>query len=139
MVEKSNKKLEFDTNAHGQNTIFIMKLGDIISRVVIDPRKLTEYALNPDNPVCADKAAMFQQHLGFTKDNYEALLEQISAIALETEAIVGRSDEHGRRYQVDLEIIGVEEGQREVVRTGWIVEPDSEVARLVTLYVRKRQ
>lgn len=67
------------------------------------------------------------------------MLEQISAIALETEAIVGRSDEHGRRYQVDLEIIGVEEGQREVVRTGWIVEPDSAVARLVTLYVRKRQ
>ncbi len=115
-----------------------MKLGDIVNRVVIDKRKLTEYALNPDNPVGADKAVMFQQHLGFTKDNYAALLEQISATALETEAIVGRADEHGQRYQVDLEIIGVEERQREVVRTGWIVEPNSEVARLVTLYVRKR-
>ena len=115
-----------------------MKLGDIVSRVVIDPRKLTEYALNPDNPKGADKAVMFQRHLGFTKDNYEALLEQISAQALETEAIVGRADEHGQRYQVDLEIIGIE-GQREIVRTGWIVEPDSEVAMLVTLYVRKRQ
>lgn len=115
-----------------------MKLGDIVSRVVIAPRKLTDYALNPDNPKGADKAVMFQRYLGFTKDNYEPLLEQISEQALETEAIVGRADEHGQRYQVDLEIIGIE-GQREIVRTGWIVEPDSEVARLVTLCVRKRQ
>ena len=27
-----------------------MKLGDIVSRVVIDPRKLTEYALDPESP-----------------------------------------------------------------------------------------
>ena len=113
-----------------------MKLGDIVSRVVIAPRKLTEYDLNPDNPKGAD-TVMFQRHLGFTKDNYEALLEQISDQALETEAIVG-TDEHGQRDQVDLEIIGIE-GQQEIVRTGWIVEPDSEVARLFTLYVRKRQ
>ena len=39
-----------------------MKLGDIVSRVVIDTRKLTEYALNPDNPVGANKALMFQRH-----------------------------------------------------------------------------
>jgi hypothetical protein len=32
-----------------------MKLSDIVSRIEIDPRKLTEYALNPDNPVGADK------------------------------------------------------------------------------------
>jgi hypothetical protein len=115
-----------------------MKLGDVVNDVVVAPRKLTEYALNPDNPIGADKAVMFQRHLGFTKDNYEALLEQISAQALEAEAIVGIADEHGQRYQVDLEIIGVEQGQREIVRTGWIVEPDSEAARLVTLYVRKQ-
>jgi filamentous hemagglutinin len=33
-----------------------MKLGDIVTRLVIDPRKLTECALNPDNPVGADIA-----------------------------------------------------------------------------------
>lgn len=33
-----------------------MKLGDIVARIVIDPRKLTEYALNRDNPRGADKA-----------------------------------------------------------------------------------
>ncbi len=115
-----------------------MKLGDIVTHLVIDSRKLTEYALNPDNPIGADKAVMFQRHLGFTRDNYESLLEQISDQALEADAISGHADEHGQRYRVDLEIIGTQ-GQREIVRTGWIVEPDSDAARLVTLYVRRRQ
>jgi hypothetical protein len=115
-----------------------MKLRDIVSRVVIDTRKLTEYALNPDNPVGANKAVMFQRHLGFTKDNYDSLLEQISTQALDSEAILQRTDRHGQHYRVDLEIIGTE-GQQEVVRTGWIVAPDSDEARLTTLYVRKRQ
>lgn len=115
-----------------------MKLGDIVSRLVIDPRKLRDYALNPDNPIGGDKAVMFQRHLGFTKDNYEPLLEQISAQALEAEAILGKTDEHGQRYRVDLEIIGTE-GQQEIVRTGWIVEPGSDAARLVTLFVGRRR
>lgn len=115
-----------------------MKLGDMVTHLVIDPRKLTEYALNPDNPVGADKAVMFQRHLGFTRDSYQSLLEQISAQTLEAEAIVGLTDEHGQRYRVDLDIIGTQ-GQREIVRTAWIVEPDSDAARLVTLYVRRRQ
>ena len=64
-----------------------MKLGEIVSRVLIDSRKFTEYALNPDNPKGADKAIMFERHLGFTKDNYQLLEEQISIQALAAEAI----------------------------------------------------
>ncbi|MGL4502022.1 MAG: DUF6883 domain-containing protein [Planktothrix sp.] len=115
-----------------------MKLGKIISQIQINPRKLTEYALNPNNPKGADKAIMFERHLGFTKDNYELLLEQIFTKVLETEATFQFRDEHGDRYQVDLEIIGTQEGQKEIVRTGWVVQPDLNTARLITLYVRKR-
>ncbi|GET40639.1 DUF6883 domain-containing protein [Microseira wollei] len=109
-----------------------MKLGEIVSRLVIDPQKLTEYALNLENPQGGDKAVIFQRRLGFTQDNYELLLNQISNQALDAEAILGRNDEHGQRYTVDLEIIGIQ-GQQEIVRTGWIVEPGSDGARLVTL------
>ena len=116
-----------------------MKLGDVVSRIVIDPRKLTEYALNPDNPRGANKAVMFERHLGFTKDNYQLLLQQIESKALNAEATLQTTDIHGQRYQVDLEIEGVESGQIETVRTGWIVELESDAARLVTLYVRKRK
>lgn len=63
-----------------------MKLGDIVSRVVIDSRKLTDYALNPDNPVGADKAVIFQRLLSFNLDNYQLLLLQISTQALNGDA-----------------------------------------------------
>lgn len=116
-----------------------MKLGDVVNRIVIDPRKLTEYALNPDNPRGVDKAVMFERHLGFTRDNYQLLLQQIESKVLDSEATLQTTDIHGQRYQVDLEIEGVRSGQRETVRTGWIVEPKNDVARLVTLYVRKRK
>jgi hypothetical protein len=116
-----------------------VKLREIVQQILIDPRKLTEYALNFDNPIGADKAAMFQRHLGFTKENHQLLLEQIKAKAMDAEATLGICDEHGQRYQVDLEVSGIEPEQKEAVRTGWIVKAGEDTARLVTLYVRSRQ
>lgn len=51
-----------------------MKLGDIVSRVVIDTRNLVAYVLNPDNPIGRHKALVFERSLGFTRDNYAPLL-----------------------------------------------------------------
>lgn len=114
-----------------------MKFGEIVTYLQIDYRKLTEYALNPDNPKGRHKAFMFQQHLGYSQNNYESLLRQIQEKALDAEAIPADRDEYGQRYQVDLEIRGVNDGQKEIVRTGWIVKPLSQTARLVTLYLKK--
>lgn len=113
-----------------------MKLKELVSHLVIDHRKLTEYALNLDNPVGSDKAVIFQRRLGFSQENYELLLAQISAKTLDAEAVLGLNDKHGQRYTVDLEILGAQ-GQQGIVRTGWIVEPGSNGARLVTLFVRR--
>jgi filamentous hemagglutinin len=115
-----------------------MKLGDIVSRVVVDARKLTDYVLNPDNPIGRHKALIFERSLGFTKDNYASLLQQIETCVLDAEAYLQRTDQHGQHYRVDLEIIGTE-GQREIVRTGWLVAPGSDEARLVTLYALRRR
>jgi hypothetical protein len=116
-----------------------MKLREIAAQIQIDPRKLTDYALNPENPVGKNKAFMFQQYLGFTRSNHEPLLQQIQAKAPEAEAIFQQTDEHGDRYQVDLGIIGIEEGQRETVRTGWIIKPNDNIARLITLYIVRQK
>ncbi len=97
-----------------------MQFREVVVTLVVDPRKLTEYALNPDNPVGADKATVFERKLGYTKDNYEALLQQIQSFALDAEAVLKREDEHGQRYQVDLEITGLQ-GQTAIIRAGWIV------------------
>ena len=67
------------------------------------------------------------------------LLNRIESSVLDAEAILQKKDVYGQRYQVDIEIRGVEEDRKETVRTGWIVKPNSNVAWLTTLYVRKRK
>ena len=83
-----------------------MKLSDIVHCVVIDPRKLTHYALDPDAPWGRHKAMVFKRSLGFTQANYADLLIQIEKKALESEAFFHSVDKFGRRYTVDLFICG---------------------------------
>jgi hypothetical protein len=102
-----------------------MRLRDIVRRVVVDARKLTDYALDPENPIGRHKAVVFERRLGFTRDNYVLLLQQVESRALETDAYLQRTDYHGEHYRVDLEVTGTE-GQQEIVRTGWLVTSGSE-------------
>lgn len=113
-----------------------MKLGDFVSRVVIDPRKLTHYALNPESPWGRYKAVAFERVLGFTMENYADLLAQIEEKALDAEATFHSEDVHGRRYTVDLWIRGPG-GQEAIVCTGWFIPHGADEARLATLYVRR--
>jgi hypothetical protein len=116
-----------------------VKLRAVVSHLKIDPRKLIDYALDPESLKGTDKALMFRQHLGFTKETVQPLLTQIEAQALDAETTPDIEDQHGCRYQVDLSIIGLKPGQQETVRTGWMVRPGEDIARLVTLYVRRRR
>lgn len=113
-----------------------MKLREVADRVVVDVRKLLDYALNPDAPWGHHKAMIFERILGFTRENYADLLAQIESNALGSEAIFHSEDEYGRRYTVDLMIQGTE-GRKAIVRTGWLVPPGADEAHLITLYVRK--
>lgn len=113
-----------------------MRLADIVDRVVIDPRKLTDYALDPDSPWGRHKARVFKELLGFTRENYADLLAQIEENALDEEAIFHSEDEFGRRYTVDLLIRGTG-GREAIVRTGWLVPSGAREAHLITLYVKK--
>ena len=114
-----------------------MKLKEYAEQIRIEPRKLTNYALDPDNPKGKNKALMFQQHLGYNKENYQVLLEQILSKAPETEAIPQNQDQYGTRYQVDIEIQGIEPHQTEIVRTAWLMAPNTKQARLITAYIKK--
>jgi hypothetical protein len=113
-----------------------LNLSQFVSRVHVDPRKLVDYALNPEAPWGRHKAAVFARTLGFTQQNYADLLAQIERQALHAEAILHSQDEFGRRYTVDLTVLGAN-GREGVVRTGWLIPPDAAEARLITLYVRR--
>ena len=113
-----------------------MRLADVVSQVSADPRKLTEYALNPEAPWGRHKAVVFEQTLGFTQANHADLLIQIERQALHSEATFHSEDELGRRYTVDMTVHGTE-GRTGVVRTAWLVPPGADEARLITLWVRR--
>jgi hypothetical protein len=115
-----------------------MKMRELVSEIIIDTRKLTDYALDPESPKGKDKAIMFQRHLGYNKENYQILLDQINTLILDSEAIPQSKDQFGTRYQVDLEIQGIEAQQIEIVRTGWLIAPNSQQAKLTTLYIPKK-
>jgi hypothetical protein len=114
-----------------------MTLRDIVRQVAVDARKLIDYALDPENPIGRHKAMVFERCLGFTRDNYALLQQQVEFHALDAEASLQRTDQHGRHFRVDLEVTG-SEGQQEIVRTGWLVTSGSDEARLITLYVLRR-
>ena len=75
-----------------------MKLHEIVSRLVIDPRKLTAYALDPENPLGRHKALVFERRLGFSKVNEAALRQQIETLAPNVEAVLQRTDRYGQHY-----------------------------------------
>lgn len=105
------------------------------ARAQIDVRKFTEYALNPMSADGQHKARVFQSALGYTRENYQGLVEQIRTGILSNPAIKGTLDGYGARYTVDVLVTGPR-GQA-IVRTGWIVDPGADIPRLTTAFVRK--
>ncbi|HHZ19814.1 MAG TPA: hypothetical protein GX391_04765 [Firmicutes bacterium] len=101
----------------------------------MDSRKLTEYALNPDHPIGQNKAKVFKSALGYNKSNANLLIKQIYDKLPQSEAIVGKLDQYGQRYTMDMLITGVN-GNTAIVRTGWIIKPGSDTPELTTLYVK---
>ncbi len=100
---------------------------------VVDIRKLTDYALDPNNEVGKHKARVFASALNLTQKDapvlQAALLEAVRTI----EATIGKLDEHGQRYTVDFEFEW--RGKSAVIRSAWIIDTNSEIPRLTTCLV----
>ncbi|WP_426984539.1 RHS repeat domain-containing protein [Brevibacillus borstelensis] len=101
----------------------------------IDPRKLSGYALNPEHPVGGNKAKVFESALGYNQSNADVLMKQVMNKLPQSEAVLGKLDQYGQRYTVDISITGVN-GREAIVRTGWILKPDSDIPELTTIYVK---
>jgi hypothetical protein len=100
---------------------------------IVDIRKLREYSLSPEHDTGKHKARVFQAALGITADDAEELRRILLAIIKTNEAELGRRDEYGQRYRVDFMLEW--EGKSARVRSGWIIEYDSDVPRLTSCYV----
>ena len=104
------------------------------NRAVIDPRKLTEYALNPNHPVGGNKAKVFESALGFNQSNASALMTQLQKGVMNVTPVAGKVDKFGARFTLDIPVTGpLGSG---TVRTGWIYKPGSNTPELTTLFVK---
>jgi hypothetical protein len=99
---------------------------------IVDIRKLRDYSLNPEHKDGKHKARLFAAILGMTADDAEELRQVLLEIVKLHEAQLGRQDEFGQRYTLDFEISWQNREAR--LRSGWIIEPDSEIPKLTTCY-----
>jgi hypothetical protein len=101
-------------------------------RAVIDIRKLRDYCLNPTHDEGQHKARLFATALGMTADDAEDLRTLLLQAVNITDGQLGRRDAYGQRYTVDF--LMEWRDKQAMVRSGWIIEHDSDAPRLTTCY-----
>ena len=123
-----------ETMAQGpaKSGIILSEIGDII----IDSRKFTEYALNPEQ--APDKANAFKLALGYDLSNWQDLKKQVLEAIKNARAFEKKEDQYGKRYEVIVQIMGAN-GKEANVLTGWIKDNESGEIRLTSIYVTKKK
>ncbi|MBW4634678.1 MAG: hypothetical protein KME30_23050 [Iphinoe sp. HA4291-MV1] len=99
---------------------------------VVDIRKLRDYCLNLEHDDGKHKARLFSSKLGMTADDAEQLRQILLEIVKTHSARLGRQDEFGQRYTLDFQMKW--QDRSAIIRSGWIIEHDSEIPRLTTCY-----
>ena len=100
---------------------------------IIDKRKFTEYALNPEKQ--PDKAKAFESALGYNLNNYELLEEQIRENFVRDKLIKKGHNDQGDKYELHYEITGAN-GKTAKMLTAWLDDiNDKKDFHLTSLYV----
>ncbi len=102
----------------------------------IPKEKFTKYALDPLKQ--PDKARAFREALGYTMDNYQELIDNISENLDESALKLKGSNDHGQLYEYVMRITGAN-GKQANVCTGWIIENGKTEPRLTSAYVTEKK
>ncbi len=100
----------------------------------IPEEKFTKYALDPEKS--PDKARAFKSALGYTKDNYQELIDDINRHLDENKFVVKGDRGYGMRYQQVMRLKGPN-GKEANVLTAWVQEDDD--FRLTSVYVTDKE
>ena len=99
---------------------------------VVDIRKLRDYCLNTEHSTGKHKARLFRSVLGMTAENASELREILLRVVQTQEAKLGRRDPFGQRYTLDFTLEW--HNKSATIRSGWIIEVNSQVPRLTSCY-----
>ncbi len=98
---------------------------------IVTEEKLCDYLLNPTHPVGGPKAVWFAS-IGYTRQNWKELREDLLAIAIACEDFVAKPSPYGVKYETTGEL-GTDGRRPGAVVAIWIVEQNLP-PRLVTAY-----
>ena len=97
----------------------------------IDERKITSYAMNPDHPVGKNKYRVINSATGLDVGDAALIGEQIRTGVREGSPMLGKADQYGQRWSVDIPLTGPK--GTIMVRTAWMLETGSTTPRLITI------
>jgi hypothetical protein len=107
-----------------------------VERTKIDPRKLYEYALNPEHDSGKYKAEFFFQ-MGYTQQNWRVLEKDIIEQHLTQLVERGKQSPYGVKYVITKPITGPS-GESRNVTSVWIIRTGNDYPELVTVEPAKR-
>jgi len=105
---------------------------------VIHMDKFINYALNTEHPIGKHKAYVFRDVLGYTISTAESLVIKIRDGIYKFPATFKGSDNFGDKYEIIMEIEGVN-GRTSLVVTCWIIDSGSDIPRLTSVYIPKKR
>lgn len=103
---------------------------------ILESRKLTDYAMNPDHPYGRHKYRLIHAVTGLDTSDAPLIAEQIRDRVRRGTPVTGKRDQFGQRWTVDLPLSGPR--GTITVRTAWIVDAGSSKPRLVTVSFPKQ-
>src|SRR5690242_19482694 len=91
-------------------------------RAFVEPEKLTEYLLNVDHPVGADKAA-FLYRFGFRVFAWQVLRVALLTHARSARVVAVRATHYGTHYTIEGQL-ETPDTRNPIVRTVWSIDKD---------------
>lgn len=104
--------------------------------VNIPTEKFTEYALDPERE--PDKARAFREALGYTKANYQDLIDNITRNISKKDFVFKGYNGYGDTYEYVMCLVGANNKKANVL-TAWIVETGKKELRLTSAYVTEKK
>ena len=104
-------------------------------KAVVDLNKLQNYCLNLNHRVGKHKARLFLSILGMKTDDADELRKIILRAITTQSASIGRKDKFGQRYTLDFNLMW--NNKSATIRSGWIIENNSNIPKLTTCYPLK--
>lgn len=105
-------------------------------KAFIDPTKIRGYILSTEHPIGRFKAALFQR-IGYTKENWEKLINDIRNYHLPLDAEPVERNKYGRKYVIKGNFKSPS-GKIVMLKSMWIILDGEDIPRFITIYPEGR-